>query len=291
MRVRAKYAPGLCDYYGRFREVRWDLSGCNLRCSFCWSPASRPSETGDRARMITSKEIVAETLRVLGEKNRAFIRFTGGEPTLQWADLESTIMMLKATISPPRPPILIQTNGIEIGKGSVTLESLADDPDQYFLFELSFKGTNSDEFTLLTGKPPEIYRYQLSGYQRLLEFSRLHDNITVVAVLGVYHSSIKGPSKYAFVDPRSEKLLFDDYWNWDSIFSNIWQTAPQKWVESLRMSPKGVWENVLKRCGPNGAMILRNFPSGVPTNQKGRFPAKPKTAEYAQKIVLRKFWK
>jgi uncharacterized Fe-S cluster-containing radical SAM superfamily protein len=137
---------------------------------------------------------VADTLENLGDKSRAFIRFTRGEPTLQWPDVAEGIMQLQSALGLQRPPILFQTNGIEIGMGKVPLEALAEDQNQHYLFELSFKGTNSDEFTLLTGKSAELYEYQLSGYQRLADLSRRKPNIRVVAVLGVYHSSINRPS-------------------------------------------------------------------------------------------------
>jgi len=201
------------------------------------------------------------------------------------------IIKLKAAILPPRPPILFQTNGIEIGSGTVQLDSLADDTTQHYLFELSFKGTNPDEFALLTGKSPELYKQQIAGYQRLSELSKTRRNVKVVAVLGVYHSSTKGVSKYAFVNPANGKLLFDDPQSWDPEYSTLWRSAPLKWVEPLRMSPMGVWKNVLKRCGPGGAGVLRNFPSGTLTNARERFPAKPKSGDYARQIVTKRFWR
>ena len=288
--VRAKYAPGLCNYNGGYQEVRWDLSGCNLSCLFCWSPASRPTETRDPTRIVASKEVAVETLRNVSNKSRAFIRFTGGEPTLQWHSVAGALKELQLTIQPPRPPILFQTNGIEIGKGTVPLDALADDKDQHYLFELSFKGTNSDEFALLTGKPANLYEHQLAAYQRLAELSSTAPNIAVVAVLGIYHSATKRPSKYAFVTPQSGKLLFEDVEAWDPRFSSIWKAAHRKWVEPLRMSPPGLWRNVLKRCGPDGAGVLRNFPAGTPTNQRRLFPAKPTSQEYARQIISREFW-
>lgn len=291
LKVRARYAPGSCDYEGRYHEIRWDLSGCNLRCAFCWSPASRPLETDDPTCTVTSNEVVAETLKNLGDKSHTFIRFTGGEPMLQWAGVAEAVIQLQSAINPPWPPILFQTNGIEIGNGTVSVEPLVEDQKQLYLFEVSLKGTNSDEFMLLTSKSAELYDYQLAGYQRLLEVSRLKPNVRVVAVLGVYHSSTKGLSKYAFVNSSSGELLFDDYKNWDPRFSALWRTTSLKWVEPLRMSPLGVWRNLLRRCGSDGAGILRDFPEGTPNNVGGLFPAKPKSAEYARQIVKKHFWR
>jgi len=238
-----------------------------------------------------SREIVAKTSGALIDKSQAFIRFTGGEPTLQWPGLSNALDQMRNAITPPKPPILFQTNGVRIGKGEVDLDGLREDPKQPYLFELSFKGTNRSEFALLTGKSEELYEHQLEGYHRLLELSRTSENVGVVAVLGVYHSSTRKPSKYAFVDPRSGELLFEDPTTWDLNFSSLWQSAPQKWVEPLRMSPKGMWTNLLRRCGPEGAGVLQHFPSGARTNTRGLFPAKPKSNDYARQLVSRKFWR
>jgi hypothetical protein len=248
-------------------------------------------ETDDPTCTVTSNEVVAETLKNLGDKSHTFIRFTGGEPMLQWAGVAEAVIQLQSAINPPWPPILFQTNGIEIGNGTVSVEPLVEDQKQLYLFEVSLKGTNSDEFMLLTSKSAELYDYQLAGYQRLLEVSRLKPNVRVVAVLGVYHSSTKGLSKYAFVNSSSGELLFDDYKNWDPRFSALWRTTSLKWVEPLRMSPLGVWRNLLRRCGSDGAGILRDFPEGTPNNVGGLFPAKPKSAEYARQIVKKHFWR
>lgn len=290
LRVREKYSPGSCEYDGQIREVRWDLSGCNLRCLFCWSPASRPEETGDRVTSLHPADVARRTAWTIGDPSKAFIRFTGGEPTLQWGEIEAALAAIRQSSPARRPPILLQTNGIEIGRGRLDLGELALDPNQLYLFEVSFKGTNPTEFTLLTGKSPDMYEFQLAGYRRLFEFSRVNNNVAVVAVLGVYHSATGGTSKYAFVDPETGWVLFDDQRKWYPEFTAIWSAAPLKWVERLRMSPPGLWENVLARCGPQAAGVIAHFPQGIDTNPKGLFPAKPPSAQYARKIVGTLFW-
>ena len=290
MKVRRIHSPGSCDYAGGYQELRWDLSGCNLRCSFCWSPASRPSETGDPTRIVSSREVVEETRRNLHAQSRAFIRFTGGEPTLQWLGITEVLAAYQAELRSPKPPILFQTNGIEIGKGAIGLDSLAAHRDQLYLFELSFKGTNPEEFSILSGKAQELYEFQLEGYQRLLDLSKKSRNICVVAVLGVYHSAVNGPSQYAFVHPGTNRLLFENPDNWDPRFRALWMSAPFSWVERLRRSPMGVWNNVWQRCGPNGARVLREFHPSASTNGRRLFKPKPAAAEYARRIVSKVFW-
>lgn len=285
LRVRTQYLAKPCEY-GNYREIRTDLSGCNLLCHFCWSPASRPDH---ESVLVSVAEVSTATIAWL-KKDQTFIRFTGGEPTLQWSAVRDCLRNLQGATDSFKPPVLIQTNGIEIGKGKIDLSILTADPDSFYLFELSFKGTNEEEFALLTGKASDLYQYQVQGYQRLCELSRVARNVSVIAVLGVYHSATQRDAKYAFVNPQSKKLLFDDPTLWQPAFSSLWRTARLKWVEPLRMSPMGVWKNVQRRCGPDRAKILAHFPSGISVNQHGLFPAKPKSADYARQIVTRRFW-
>jgi hypothetical protein len=185
-------------------------------------------------------------------------------------------------------PILAR-GGVRIGNGSAQLDNLSSQIP-WCLIELSFKGTNEQEFSLLSGRNPEQYQYQLEAYKKLSALVKNNPKIQVVAVLGVYHSAVNATAKYAFVNPIDGKILFDDIKNWNPEFRSIWQSAKFKWVEPLRMSPKGVWDNLWNRCGPNGSGILRYYAAGTPINPNHIFPAKPKSYDYAQKIIKRDFW-
>ena len=261
-----------------------------MRCHFSWSPASRPDETQDPSIRITPEELITRTKQHLRCSSRTFVRFTGGEPTLQWHGVSAVLRKMREDEKLVNLPILIQTNGIEIGKGKVPLDVFCEDIPQRCLFELSFKGTNPNEFALLTGKSADLYHYQIRGFKILANLAKIQKNIAVVAVLGVYHSSTRGRSKYAFVSPQNGALLFDNYDAWDDDFKTLWERTSLKWVEPLRMSPLGVWKSIVKRCGPEGAGVIQHYPDRIPTNVSGAFPVKPKSFEYARKIVNRMFW-
>jgi len=73
---RRKYAPGYCEYPTGYDEIRWDVSGCNLSCHFCWSPASRPRVSGDPIVRKTPHDILNDTMALVSNADRVFIRFT-----------------------------------------------------------------------------------------------------------------------------------------------------------------------------------------------------------------------
>jgi sulfatase maturation enzyme AslB (radical SAM superfamily) len=238
-------------------------------------------------------EIYDETVKNIKYPSKSFIRFTGGEPTIYWKELIQVFSLLADNKRVGNIPILVQTNGILIGSGEVDLNELNRQPTAKlrFLFELSLKGTNDVEFEILTTKPKKLYEHQLSAYEKFKTAQKTNPNLSFVTVLGIYHSAINNQySKYAFVYPSDGHLMFDKHKPWHHKFEKIWNESERKWVEPLRMSPKGVWENVVKRCGEDGARILKYFPNGVRTNPGFVFPAKPKGYEYARGIVNDEYW-
>jgi len=294
--LRKKYSPFYCGYPSgspEYFELRWDVMGCILGCHFCWSPASRPEETHEPFIIKCSSTIFTDTRKSINFPQKTFIRFTGGEPAIYWEDLVKVFQAIGNDDKLREIPILIQTNGILFGRGDANLSVLAQKPVSKlrFLFELSFKGTNTKEFEVLTGRSGDFYEYQLNAYSKFLEAQRNNSNLSFVSVLGIYHSAIHNHySKYAFVDPKDGTVMFDRRELWHPKFEKIWRDSKIKWVEPLRMSPKGVWKNLWRRCGDDGLRILRYFPEGAYTNPENTFPAKPKSYEYARSIVHRKYW-
>lgn len=296
VKLRRKYAPYYCGYPSKepeFFELRWDTIGCILECDFCWSPASRPESMNEPTVEKNSAQISDDTIKTIMYPSKSFIRFTGGEPTLYWDELLQVFSSLANDREMVNVPILIQTNGVLVGNGDIDLSELNKEPigKLKFLFELSLKGTNSEEFEILTGKPKELYEHQLSGYEKFKTAQKNNNNLSFVTVLGVYHSSIRGHrSKYAFVYPSDGTLMFDKHKPWHHKFEKIWNESERKWVESLRMSPLGMWQNVLKRCGEDGRKILKYFPNGVSTNPESIFPVKPRGYEYSCGLVNSYYW-
>ncbi|MFC1487996.1 radical SAM protein [Thermoproteota archaeon] len=296
IRIRKKYSPQNCGYplkNPKYFELRWDLVDCILGCEFCWSPASRPKNMKEPIVELSPTQVIDDTIKNIKNPLRSFIRFTGGEPTLYWRELLQVFEYFAEDEMMINIPILIQTNGISIGGRTTDMYELNKPPFNKlkFLFELSIKGTNSEEFELLTRTTKKLYNHQLTAYKILKNLNSHNPNLSFITVLGIYHSSIKGNrSKFAFVYPPGETPMFDGHKPWDKEFEKIWNEAERKWVEPLRMSPKGLWENVLQRCGPEGAGLLKYFPEGVATNPKSVFPAKPKGYEYASGIVNNRYW-
>jgi len=295
MKLR-KDSPRYCGYplkNPEFFELRWDFVDCILGCEFCWNSASRLKKMNEPVLELSATKIISNTLDRIKNPLRSFLRFTGGETTLYWNELLQVFEYFATDEIMVKIPILIRTNGISMGMGTTNLFELNRFPfnELKFLFELSIKGTNSEEFELLTRTSKKLYNYQLSAYKMLKNSHNHNPNLSFVTVLGLYHSSVNGNrSKFAFVYPSDQTLMFDGYRPWDKQFEKIWNEAERKWVEPLRTSPKELWEKVLHRCGPEGAGLLKYFPKGVAINPRSIFPVKPKGYEYASAIVNNQYW-
>lgn len=211
----------MCERNYEFKEPGFVLHyyGCNLNCRFCWAYGIRMKEYIVK----TPEEVVTELICKLNalcedpfirkakikpiEINT--IRLTGNEPTLQWnhmmeflrilndkdrilelsENLSSIPLLTRQSFSDiiHRLKVLIQTNGIEIGRENslINVDELRTIHNIHVYFEVSFKGVNPEQFAWLADSPPKLFEYQCAGFERLW---RIHsNNIHVIAELGINH--------------------------------------------------------------------------------------------------------
>jgi len=89
--------------------------------------------------------------------------------------------------------ILIQTNGIEIGRpdSAIKADGLNRFTNLDLTFEVSFKGVNSNQFAWLAESPAELFDFQCRGFEKLWKIRS--KSLHVVAELGINHcENIKG---------------------------------------------------------------------------------------------------
>jgi len=159
------------------------------------------------------------------------IRLTGNEPTLQWTHIIELLKILddQSRIRKAMEycldslkdeallkilgslKVLIQTNGIEVGKKDCTInvEDLKSIKNLDITIEVSFKGVNPDQFAWLADSPADLFECQCAGFKRLWEIQTT--NIHVVPELGIGHSeNIKGYPDLAvrIIDDKGEPLDF-----------------------------------------------------------------------------------
>lgn len=156
--------------YYRFRPAKFyggiataDVCGCNLRCEFCWAwnVISRPERIGK----FYSPQDVANNLISIAKKYKFNqIRVSGNEPTINKQHLLNVLGILKDSSL----NFILETNGILIGFD----ESYAKDLSKYKDFihvRVSFKASNKEEFSKLTGALPEAFELQIGALKNLVK--------------------------------------------------------------------------------------------------------------------------
>lgn len=236
-----------CERSYEFKKPGFVLhyQGCDLDCRFCWAndlrskPSINKNPSEIVAQLICKLHILSSDKFIMKARTKpsdiCTIRLTGNEPSLQWDHImhlfeilndenkiSTAIDEVRLTEEKDLTPIkqihqlkiLVQTNGIEIGRpeSRINLNDLRKFKNLDMTFEVSFKGVNPDQFEWLADRPKELFEYQCNAFVKLWE-SR-SNNIHVVPELGINHSnSVKKGSDLAIriVDHLGNPIDFTDY--------------------------------------------------------------------------------
>ena len=158
-------------YYRAARPGKWyggvasaDCCGCNLRCVFCWSGA--PRDSPERIGKFHSPTQIFNSLRTCAEKfGYEQLRVSGNEPTIGRRHL----LKLLELIDQSKFRFILETNGMLIGHDPDYAKQLS--RFKCVQVRVSLKGTNSQEFSTLTGATREAFTLQLKALENLLDAS------------------------------------------------------------------------------------------------------------------------
>ena len=154
-------------YYRIARAGRWyggiataDCCGCCLKCVFCWSGA--PRDHPETIGKFYSPEHVFNKLTTCAEKfGYEQIRVSGNEPTMGKEHLFKLLELIDGT----HYRFILESNGILIDREYA--EQLSEFKRVHV--RISLKGTNREEFSLLTGAVPEAFDLQLEALRNLVD--------------------------------------------------------------------------------------------------------------------------
>lgn len=153
-------------YYRLARAGHWyggiataDCCGCPLQCVFCWS--GKPRDHPESVGMFYKPQEVARALVASARKHRyRLVRISGNEPTLGRDHLLQVIHAVERSDL----AFILETNGVLIDLSlAKALSSFSN-----LHIRVSLKGTDSEEFSLLTGARPEGFSLQLSALENLM---------------------------------------------------------------------------------------------------------------------------
>ena len=156
----------LKKYYRTARAGQWyggiataDCCGCCLKCMFCWSGA--PRDNPETIGKFYSPEYIFNKLTACAKKfGYEQLRISGNEPTMGREHLFRLLELVDQT----HYKFILESNGILIDSGCA--KQLA--KFKCVHVRVSIKGTNREEFSLLTKAVPEAFDLQLNALKNLL---------------------------------------------------------------------------------------------------------------------------
>lgn len=199
-------------------ELSMRFAGCNLSCGLCFASGYSWPSLFLKRKTVTNRKTVEDAVSDFrkisvptGYSGYNWLRVLGGEPFLNDEYVEFLFQVLLRLVSIDSKKfnngIIIQTNGIHIGKGNTSLirdyaeEIYRHNPSVVLAIETSIKGTNPEEFKLLArptaADPRELHRYNLRSYFNIKELSIPNLRSMVVAGFGPNESFLlrEGRSK------------------------------------------------------------------------------------------------
>lgn len=203
-------------------EVSLRFAGCNLRCGACFASGySWPNKYLTSKRVKKNKllkDLIDDYSRIPNvEQNYNWMRILGGEPLLNEEYINYLFTFIKSIAERDTAifnnGIVIQTNGIHVGLNGADLvkkhldEIYNINPQLKISMEISIKGTNSREFSLLTRSQNDFFKANIQAYYNLMKIEARNLRPTVIAGFGISESIL-------LANGRSGKslmtVLFDD---------------------------------------------------------------------------------
>ena len=203
-------------------ELALRFGRCCLRCGACFAAGYSWEDKFRQNRRVCSNVPIAQVLTDFRNVPRPpngrynWLRILGGEPLLndEYIEflLEIVIQLSKMDGDKFNNGIIIQTNGIHIGRGNTTvlknkLMRLYElNPNVVVVVETSIKGTNREEFNLLSRSDKALFKYNIESYYKLRQLNLRNLRPVIIAGYGISESFLLTSGK----NPKSMITILSD---------------------------------------------------------------------------------
>lgn len=272
-------------------ELALRFAGCCLRCGVCFASGySWPELFRNNPRVTSNKSVddVIEDYKEIqypsGHSNYNWLRILGGEPLLNdhYVRFLFDVIIKISDIDSKKfnNGIIIQSNGIHIGKGNIKilkmkLQKLYDiNPSVKVAIEISIKGTNLDEFKLITQTPDtyahDFFNFNLRSYFVLKDLASSLPNLRpmIVAGYGVNESYLltegRSNDRITIIFKDNKTIYHPNFWSED--FRRLYDdfTSTYKTLDPMfsRMPMYGIKDQFnyawVKRALKQGKNVYKN---------------------------------
>ncbi len=172
---------------GQTLQYILNTTGCNLDCYFC-DARKMGGQPYSFSGLLNGIECISSQLKKVGVNPKQIeLKFTGGEPTLQWDSVTRFIILMKKffnTRGIDTLKIRVQTNGILLKR--INWDFLNKIQKTKIVIEISFKGVNPYQFSALTRKDAFLFIAQCESFSFI--WGKQNRNLKVDASLGINHN-------------------------------------------------------------------------------------------------------
>jgi uncharacterized Fe-S cluster-containing radical SAM superfamily protein len=236
------------------REIALRFGGCNIHCWLCFAKGYSWNESYRTHYRVRNNIPIATLVNdfnnipipVRGHYN--WLRILGGEPLMNDEYINYLFDFLDIiSLNDSKKfneGIIIQTNGIHIGRGHTqVLEERLNklysiNPNIVIAIETSIKGTNPDEFKVISGVTENFYQFNIQSYYNLLNMNVKNMRAVVIAGFGINESYLtknKNTPHRISVYHDSGHLAFHPS-IWDESFKKLYSDFTSRYSNELNPS-------------------------------------------------------
>ncbi len=221
-------------------EIALRFANCILKCGACFAASYSWTDRFENNRRVI-RAVSIEKLIDDFEKIPAatgpynWLRILGGEPLLndEYIDyvFDFIIEASKVNSNKFRNGVIIQTNGIHIGKGNIDVlnkkikKLYKINPNVLVIIEISIKGTNPFEFELLTQSSKDLYYYNIQSFYNLKNLTLPNLRPVIIAGFGINESYLltEGKTQHRITVLYDENTPVYHPDNWDEQFARLYR--------------------------------------------------------------------
>lgn len=228
-------------------EIALRFAGCNLQCGACFASGySWPQkyQLSKRVRKDIAIDKLIEDYDKIPKNTKPYnwMRILGGEPLLNDTYIRYLFSFIEKIAQKDTEQfnngIIIQTNGIWIGNHDITLlENCLNriyelNPNLRIAIEISIKGTNPSEFSLLTRSSNQFYNANINAYYKLRRILTGNLRATIIAGFGISESLLlsngQSPKSIMTIISNENSPTFHPD-NWSIEFTNLYNQFTNDW--------------------------------------------------------------
>jgi uncharacterized Fe-S cluster-containing radical SAM superfamily protein len=258
-------------------EIALRFAGCCMKCGACFASGYSwidRFQKNYRVIMVRKPEdVIRDFTRIQypdGYRSYNWFRILGGEPLLNERYIkflfDSIIKISKIDSAKFNNGVIIQTNGIFVGQGNVELlrrkleELYNSNPHVKVCIEVSIKGTNVEEFSLITRSakrpnkellrfkrlfgwdlgaylPEDLFRFNISAYYKLKDIADDLPNFcpSIIAGFGVNESYLlkggKSTERITIIFNDGKPIYHPKHWSND--FKELYEDFTKEAVKTF----------------------------------------------------------